>query len=300
VGAAWLAARVEPETRPADESWREIEIGDRELASAATEQVNRRSAGLDSMTASEIFDLFIDDATLAVGALQSCREQILGAVDAVTRVLGEGGRLFYVGAGTSGRLGVLDASEIPPTFGESPDRVQGIIAGGAAALHASVEGAEDHTTDGAMAIVERGVTADDVLLGITASGRTPFVLGALARAREIGAATIMLTCNPARSRSHGGWDVEIDLPTGPELITGSTRLKAGTATKIALNFISTCAMIRLGKVSSNLMIDLKPTNSKLRNRAIRVVAELRGCSYDEALAHLVRSKWNIRKAARDE
>jgi N-acetylmuramic acid 6-phosphate etherase len=300
-GAAWLAAKVQVHSKPDDAAARAAEAPDRELAAAETEQVNPRSANIDSMSLAQLIDLFIEEETFVVEALRACRQEIQRAVAAVTGVLSAGGRLFYVGAGTSGRLGVLDASEIPPTFGQPADRVQGIIAGGVTALHTSVEGAEDHQTEGSLAISERGVTADDAVVGITASGRTPFVLGALAKAREIGAATILLTCNPARVRSHRPWDVEIDLPTGPELITGSTRLKAGTATKLVLNTISTCGMVLLGNVTSNMMVNVQPTNTKLRDRATRLVAELRGCTYEQARARLARFEWNVRQAlARQE
>src|ERR1041385_117270 len=194
----------------------------------------------------------------------------------VTKSLREGGRLFYVGAGTSGRLGLLDASEIPPTFSASPETVQGIIAGGITALSRSVEGAEDDRGSGALAIEERGVIGKDIVCGITASGRAPFVVGALAEAKKRGAQTILLTCNPERDRLPG-CDLEIDLATGPELLTGSTRLNAGPATKIALHIISTGAMIALGKVRGNLMIDLTVSNAKLRDRAVRLGAEMEQC-----------------------
>ncbi len=216
----------------------------------------------------------------------------------VSGVLQKNGRLFYVGAGTSGRLGVLDASEIPPTFGAPPEMVQGIIAGGVTALYRSVEGAEDERGSGALALDERAVTSADIVCGITASGRTPFVLGALVEAKKRGARTILLTCNPARARAEE-FDLEIDLTTGPELLTGSTRLKAGTATKIALNIISTGAMVALGKVRGNLMIDLATSNTKLRDRAARLVAELTKCEYAEAVARLERSNWNLRAALRE-
>jgi N-acetylmuramic acid 6-phosphate etherase len=212
----------------------------------------------------------------------------------VSTALRDGGRLFYIGAGTSGRLGVLDASEIPPTFGAPPELVQGIIAGGAEALHRAVEGAEDQPEAGALAVLERGVRAGDVLCGIAASGRTPFVLGALARARQLGARTVLLTCNPARQRAVPSWDAEIDLPVGPEIITGSTRLKAGTATKVTLNLLSTCAMIRLGRVRGNSMVDLHISNAKLRDRGVRLISATLGLAYEEARARLERAGWNVR------
>jgi N-acetylmuramic acid 6-phosphate etherase len=193
---------------------------------------------------------------------------------------------------------VLDASEIPPTFGVPPELVQGIIAGGVTALHRAVEGAEDQPEAGALAVLHRGVRAGDVVCGLTASGRTPFVFGALARARELGARTLLLTCNPARHRSLPGWDVEIDLPTGPEIVTGSTRLKAGTATKLVLNILSTCAMIRLGRVRGNAMVDLHISNAKLRDRGVRLVSSTLGVSYEEAWGRLEKANWNVRAALR--
>jgi N-acetylmuramic acid 6-phosphate etherase len=203
--------------------------------------------------------------------------------------------LIYVGAGTSGRLGVLDASEIPPTFGAPADSVQGIIAGGATALSRSVEGAEDEQGGGALAVDERGVSAADLVVGLSASGRAPFVLGALSEATKRGAQTILLTCNPERERTKN-CDLEIDLATGPELLTGSTRLKAGTATKIALNLISTGAMVALGKVRGNRMIDVNASNTKLRDRAVRLVSELANCDPAEASERLEAHAWNVRAA----
>ena len=188
---------------------------------------------------------------------------------------------------------MLDASEIPPTFGASPELVQGIIAGGATALHRSVEGAEDETSKGALAIDRRGVKDVDVVVGISASGRTPFVFGALGRARSLGAKTVLLSCNPAREKKVDV-DLAIDLGVGPEILTGSTRLKAGTATKIALNIISTGAMVALGKVRGNLMIDLNTTSAKLRDRATRMVAELTESDYDSARARLEQGDWDLR------
>jgi N-acetylmuramic acid 6-phosphate etherase len=190
-------------------------------------------------------------------------------------------------------LGVLDASEIPPTFGAQPELVQGIIAGGAAALHRSVEGAEDEKGNGALAINRRGIKEVDIVIGITASGRTPFVLGALERAKSSGAKIVLLTCNPAREKNVNA-DLAIDLAVGPEILTGSTRLKAGTATKIALNIISTGAMVALGKVRGNLMIDLNTTSAKLRDRATRMVAELMESDYNSARARLEQNDWDLR------
>lgn len=292
LGAAWLAAQVEEKpavvmaTREADTE---------NLARALTEQRNPRSENLEKLTAVELVELFVEEENAVQDALRKEKAALAGAVEMVTKSLRSNGRLFYVGAGTSGRLGVLDASEIPPTFSASPEKVQGIIAGGLSALSRSVEGAEDERGSGALAINERGVTGADVVCGITASGRAPFVLGALAEAKKRGARTILLTCNA--ERSHGeNWALEIDLATGPELLTGSTRLKAGTATKIALNIISTGAMVALGKVRGNLMIDVTISNTKLRDRAIRLVAALAHCDAREAAQRLALHHWNVRAA----
>jgi N-acetylmuramic acid 6-phosphate etherase len=242
-----------------------------------------------------LVELFVEEESFVQEALRQAADSLARGVEIVTKSLRDHGRLFYVGAGTSGRLGVLDASEIPPTFSAPAEMVQGIIAGGMTALSRSVEGAEDDRGSGALAIEERGVTGQDIVCGITASGRAPFVVGALAEAKKRGAQTILLTCNPERDRLPG-CDLEIDLATGPELLTGSTRLKAGTATKIALNIISTGAMIALGKVRGNLMIDLTVSNAKLRDRAVRLVAELAKCDQAEATERLEAHGWNVRAA----
>jgi N-acetylmuramic acid 6-phosphate etherase len=202
-------------------------------------------------------------------------------VEIIVAAFRMGGRLFYIGAGTSGRLGVLDASECPPTFGTDPEQVQGIIAGGREALVRAIEGAEDHPEDGAAALRERGFTAKDVLVGIAACGVTPFVRGGLEEARRLGAGTVFVTCNP----DHQGLpeaDVVIGAAVGPEILTGSTRLKAGTATKLILNSLTTTAMVRLGKCYGNLMVDLTCTNRKLRLRSIRILRQLCGIGEDEA------------------
>jgi N-acetylmuramic acid 6-phosphate etherase len=275
------------------------QVNTSELAAAATEQSNPRSAQLDQLATPELVDLFITEEDRVAAALAACRETLVAGVELVSAAVRNGGRIFYAGAGTSGRLGVLDASEIPPTFGAPPELVQGIIAGGATALHRAVEGAEDQPQGGAHAVLERGVGPADVVCGLTASGRTPFVAGALAQARKLGAGTLLLTCNPARHRSADAWDVEIDLPTGPEIVTGSTRLKAGTATKVAINILSTCAMIRLGKVRGNSMVDLNISNLKLRDRGARLVSGTLGISYEEAMQRLERVGWNVRRCLED-
>jgi N-acetylmuramic acid 6-phosphate etherase len=289
-GAAWLAAEMQiwPEIRsePAAEK-----IDD--LAAALTEQRNPRSDNLETLNPRDLVKLFIDEEKFVDEALRAVTAELARAIELVAESLRKGGRLFYIGAGTSGRLGVLDASEIPPTFGASPDLVQGIIAGGASALHRSVEGAEDESGNGALAVSRRGIKDSDVVVGITASGRTPFVLGGLDSARSAGAKIILLTCNPAREKNVNV-DLAIDLAVGPEILTGSTRLKAGTATKIALNIISTGAMVALGKVRGNLMIDLNTTSSKLRDRATRMVAELTDSDYNSARTELEKTGWDLR------
>lgn len=300
LGAVWLAARgccrnpVPPRVSDLEKNATPHPLTD-ELAAASTEQSNPKSAALDRLPTAELVALFVNEEAQVTHALASCNDALGRAVELVSKSLRSGGRLFYVGAGTSGRLGVLDASEIPPTFGAPPELVQGIIAGGEHALHRAVEGAEDEPDAGALAMCERGVKSTDVVCGITASGRTPFVLGALERARRIGATTVLITCNPARHKAEVPWDVEIDLPTGPELITGSTRLKAGTATKVTLNIISTCAMVRLGKVRGNRMIDVRISNEKLRDRGARLVSESLGISYEAALVRLEENGWNVRQ-----
>ena len=289
-GAAWLAAEMDewPNVRS---KLAEEKIDD--LVAALTEQRNPRSENLEKMSAQDLVKLFVDEEKFVQEALRGAAVDLARAIEIVTESLRKGGRLFYIGAGSSGRIGVLDASEIPPTFGASPELVQGIVAGGATALHRSVEGAEDEKSEGALAVDERGVKVADVVIGITASGRTPFVLGALGRAKSFGAKTILLSCNPARPQS-AIVDLAIDLAVGPEILTGSTRLKAGTATKVALNVISTAAMIGLGKVRGNLMIDLHASSAKLRDRSARLVADLLQCDYDSARERLEANGWNLR------
>ena len=306
LGAAWIAAEAHDHAsfhlRP---SQTEIDS----LAVALTEQRNPRSENLEKMSAHELVQLFVDEEKFVQEALRAAAADLARAIETVTESLRNGGRLFYVGAGSSGRIGVLDASEIPPTFGAPTELVQGVIAGGATALRRSVEGAEDEESAGAFALDERGVKPADVVIGITASGRTPFVLGALARAKSLGAKTILLTCNRTlaggvdagstdwpQGRCYSDLDLMITLPVGPEILAGSTRLKAGTATKVALNIISTGSMIRLGKVRGNLMIDLHTTSTKLRERAVRIVAEVTQRDYDSARAVLEAHHWNLRAA----
>jgi N-acetylmuramic acid 6-phosphate etherase len=306
LGAAWLAAETDDHTAfHAKLSQSEIDG----LAAALTEQRNPRSENLEKMSAPELVQLFVEEEKCVQDALRAAATDLARAIEIVTESLRNGGHLFYVGAGSSGRIGVLDASEIPPTFGVPSHVVQGIIAGGVTALHRSVEGAEDEETAGALALDERGVKPIDVVIGITASGRTPFVLGALRLAKSLGSKTILLTCNPAVAagvppavRENAAntvaftVDLLIALPVGPEILGGSTRLKAGTATKVALNIVSTGAMIGLGKVRGNVMIDLQTTSTKLRDRAVRIVAELTQRDYESARGFLDASGWNLRAA----
>jgi N-acetylmuramic acid 6-phosphate etherase len=265
------------------------------FASAATEQRNPRSRGLDRRSIPKLVDLFIREERHVEKALHAQRREIAQAAALVARKLCAGGRLFYVGAGTSGRLGVVDASEMPPTFNAPPEQVQAIIAGGPAAVFRSQEGAEDARETGAAELRARGLTKRDVVCGVAASGQTPYVLGALDYARKLGAGTILLSCNPRRTiRVKVG--VAIDLATGPELVTGSTRLKAGTATKLVLNMLSTIAMVRLGRVRDNLMVNVQATNDKLRARAVRLVQALTGAGADVAQAALENEAWRVTDA----
>ena len=292
LGAAWLASSLEE--RPAVSAGAQRSDAEN-LSRALTEQRNPRSENLDKLTAQQLVELFVEEESFVQEALRKETPSLARAIEMATKAFRGGGRLFYAGAGTSGRLGVLDASEIPPTFSMPADLVQGIIAGGATALSRSVEGAEDERGGGALAIDERAVGGADLVVGLSASGRAPFVLGALTEAKKRGAQTILLTCNPERQRVPG-CDLEIDLATGPELLAGSTRLKAGTATKVALNIISTGAMIALGKVRGNLMINVTASNAKLRDRAVRLVAELAKCDQAEALERLELHHWSVRAA----
>ena len=261
-----------------------------------TERRNPRTQRLDQATPRELVAMIAaEDATIPA-AVAAVAEDIARALELVEGAFRAGGRLFYVGAGTSGRLGVLDAAECPPTFGSPPEQVQGIIAGGPAALVSAVEGAEDDPAGGAAAIDERSVSAEDVVLGIAASGVTPFVLGALTRAREIGAVTVLVTCAEPPEDVRSQAKVAIVIQTGPEVVTGSTRMKAGTATKLVLNSITTGAMVRLGKTYGNLMVDLQATNAKLVDRGQRIVMEVAGVDRATAITSLAAADGSVRTA----
>jgi N-acetylmuramic acid 6-phosphate etherase len=290
LGAAWLAAEMhEPAQIAPAADITNIE----NIAAALTEQRNPRSGNLEQLAVIDLVNLFVEEEKYVQEALRGASAELGKTIEMVAKCFRKGGRLFYVGAGTSGRLGVLDASEVPPTFGAAPELVQGIIAGGATALYRSVEGAEDEKEGGAVVMDERGIKDTDVVVGITASAHTPFVLGALTRAKELGAKTVFINCNPEAAVAAGA-DLTITLAVGPEILTGSTRLKAGTATKVALNIITTGAMVALGKVRGNLMIDLHTSSAKLRDRATRVVAGLLECDYQEARQQLEAADWNLR------
>jgi N-acetylmuramic acid 6-phosphate etherase len=247
-----------------------------------TEHRNPRTARLDLATPDEIVELMNAEDRSVADAVATQSDEIAAAITIVEGVFRNGGRLFYVGAGTSGRLGILDASECPPTFGVDPEMVQGIIAGGMPAVFRSQEGAEDLPENGAAAIDERGLTDGDCLVGIAASGTTPFVRGALARAEALGARTMVVACTPLPAEVTRMVDVAIVAVTGPEVVTGSTRLKAGTATKMILNMITTGAMIRIGKTWGNLMVDLQATNLKLKDRSERILMETCAIARDDA------------------
>jgi N-acetylmuramic acid 6-phosphate etherase len=251
------------------------------LKSLLTEQVNPRSRDIDARPTAEILQIMNDEDAKVASAVAAEIPRIAQAVDRIAEAIRGGGRLFYIGAGSSGRLGVLDAAECPPTFNVAPDLVQGIIAGGDAALARATEASEDDPESGKRDLEGRGFMAGDVLVGIAASGRTPYVLGAVTTARALGALTIGISCTPDSELSRVV-DIPISPLCGPEVIAGSTRLKAGTATKLVLNMISTAVMIRLGHVYGNLMVNVSPRNSKLEDRARRIIAEAASVSIERA------------------
>ncbi|GAX91731.1 N-acetylmuramic acid 6-phosphate etherase [Effusibacillus lacus] len=255
------------------------------IANLATEQQNEKSARLDEMSALEIVTLINGEDQTVAQAVGKALPSIAEAVEVITKSLSAGGRLIYVGAGTSGRLGVLDASECPPTFSVERQLVQAILAGGRNAMFEAIEGAEDDMQAGGENLKNISLSNRDVVVGISASGRTPYVIGALKYAKQVGASAIALSCNLSAKCSEIA-DVAIEVETGPEVLAGSTRMKAGTAQKMVLNMLSTASMVRLGKVYKNLMIDVKPTNEKLVDRARRILMKAAGVSYDEAAAAL--------------
>ena len=266
-----------------------------DLSALNTEQRNPHTLDIDKLDTLSMIKLINEEDKSVAHAVEAELANIAAAVDAITSHLEGGGRLFYIGAGTSGRLGVLDASECPPTFGVSPHMIQGLIAGGPKALISSIEGAEDNADRAPTDLKERDLSSNDILVGIAASGRTPYVIAALEYAKSINAATIALSC-VHDSKIAAISDIAITPITGPEVITGSTRLKAGTATKMVLNMLTTATMIKLGKVYSNLMVDVQATNEKLKERAINIVQTAVNCTRSTAINALNMFDGNAKSA----
>ena len=260
-----------------------------------TEQSNQRSSRLDQLDTLALVELFADEDRRPQQAVAAAAPALAQAVDAVAERLRGGGRLFYLGAGTSGRLGVLDAAECPPTFCSDPEQVQGVLAGGSAALLRSSEGIEDIEAAGRADLEERGFCANDCLVGIAAGGTTPYVRGGLAYAKRIGAMAIAMACVPTE-QAPLSCDIDIRLLTGPELLTGSTRMKAGTATKLALNTLSTAVMVKLGKVYGNRMVDVAASNSKLVDRSLRILRDLAGVERERGLTLLENAGGSVKLA----
>jgi len=265
------------------------------LERALTEQRNPSSERLDAMSTIEIVDLMNQQDALVPEAVHAAREQIARAVDLIVEAMRLGGRLFYIGAGTSGRLGVLEAAELPPTFGMDPHVAVAIMAGGKSALVRAREGVEDDFEEGARSIARLRLTAKDVVIGVSASGMTPFVHGALSRSRKAGAKIIFITCYPG-TELQTYVDLTIAPSVGPEVIAGSTRLKAGTATKMVLNMLTTGASVRIGKTYGNLMVDVQTTSEKLKDRARRIITIVTDLSYEDADKVLRRAHWNVKAA----
>src|SRR5437763_12345996 len=288
--------KQEPASQAMDVKRKPSPSAPKPLDARLTERRNPRSMRIDQLSTLEIVDLINAEDRLVAAAVSEERLQIARAIDLLVDGLRQGGRLIYVGAGTSGRLGVLDASEMPPTYRTDPEMVQGVMAGGYEALTRAQEGAEDHPEDGAQAMDERNVDAKDFVLGIAASGTTPFVHGALKRARERGAHTGFLLCTYPSEQLLQTHDVVIAPLVGPEVVTGSTRMKAGTATKMVLNMISTGAMVRTGKVYGNLMVDLQVTCQKLQDRGERILMDTLGIDRAAATRLLEASGGHVKTA----
>jgi N-acetylmuramic acid 6-phosphate etherase len=265
------------------------------LEKLLTEQTNPASASIDTLRTESVLRIMNAEDRQVAGAVEREIPAIARAVDAIVAAFELGGRLFYIGAGTSGRLGVLDASECPPTFNVPPEMVQGIIAGGEAALSQATETTEDDPATGARDLEARGFTASDVLVGIAASGRTPYVLGAVAKARRLGAVTVGISCTPDSELARAV-EIAITPLVGPEVVAGSTRLKAGTAQKLVLNMLSTGAFVRLGYDYGNLMVNVQPKNQKLRDRARRIIAQAAGVSVERAGEWLAEAGGSVRVA----
>jgi N-acetylmuramic acid 6-phosphate etherase len=263
--------------------------------SLPTEAINPVSLAIDKAPVRDIIDMVVNEDRKVIAAVQKEKERIAHGIEIVVQALRKGGRIIFVGAGTSGRLGVVEAAEIPPTFGTAPRIVQAIMAGGQEAVFKAKEGVEDNYEEGARSIARLRLTQKDVVVGVSASGMTPFVRGGLTRARKAGAKIIFVTCWPG-SELQTFVDLQIAPAVGPELIAGSTRLKAGTATKMVLNMLTTVSMIKVGKTYGNLMVDVQTGSEKLKDRARRIVSMVTGIDYDEADAVLKRAKFNVKAA----
>ena len=266
-----------------------------QLDKLPTEQRNPNTADIDRISTLEMVRRINDEDKKVAFAVERELDSVACAIDAIYESLSSGGRLIYCGCGTSGRLGVLDAAECPPTYSTPPGMVQGIIAGGESAMFRAAEGAEDNAEAGREDMKKLSLSGKDIVVGIAASGRTPYVLGAMAYAHEIGAKTVALTCNKA-SEMNAAADISIGVDTGPEVITGSTRMKCGTAEKMVLNMLSTGAMIRLGKVYGNLMVDVMPTNEKLVRRAVSIVSTAASVTEDTARQALEKCDFSVKTA----
>lgn len=269
-----------------------------DLDRLSTEQRNPASVAIDKVSIQELVEIINREDHKVADAVEKILPAIALAVDLVADRLSRGGRLFYMGSGTSGRLGILDAVECPPTYGTEPEQIQGLIAGGYEAIFRAKEGAEDSEEQGRDDIWNKELTQLDVVMGISASGRTPYVLGGMKEARERGCAVLGLCCSRQSAMAKVA-DLCLTVLPGPEVITGSTRMKAGTATKMVLNMITTGAMVKLGKVRGNLMIDVRATNEKLLERALHIVCTVTGCTREEARLSLARNRGSARKAVEE-
>jgi N-acetylmuramic acid 6-phosphate etherase len=267
-----------------------------EIAKLSTEQRNPRSMDIDARSTIEILQIINDDDKLVPLAVEKEIPYIAQAVDKIVEALKNGGRLLYFGAGTSGRLGVVDASECPPTFGTPYGLIEGFMAGGKEAMYRAQEGAEDHENNGAADVLKANVSNVDVVCGIAASRRTPYVIGAVKKAKELGATTLFITCTPRDTFNIESVDIPICPFVGPEVVMGSTRMKSGTAQKLVLNMLTTASMIRMGKIYENMMIDLQMTNKKLVERSKRIVMTITGLEYEEASEYLEKSNGHVKTA----
>lgn len=256
-----------------------------------TEKINPRTADLDMRTPVEVIDLILNEDRTITEAIEKVKKKIAKGVEIIVERLSRGGRLIFIGAGTSGRLGVMEAAECPPTFGTDPSMIEAVIAGGTKAIRRSIEGAEDSRKEARKALKELELNNNDVLVGIAASATTPFVESALAYAKKKKSGSILVTCNPVATKAA---DVVISLKVGPEAIVGSTRMKAGTATKMVLNMLTTASMVKIGKTYGNLMVDVQPRSRKLKDRARRIVMHLTGVSETTAKELLEKSGWDVK------